>query len=1234
MNPSTETVSVVGVGASAGGLHALTAFLDALPAETGLAYVFVQHLAPDHVSELHRLLRSHTPMPVHQVQDRVAVAPNAVYVIPPGRVLTLESGTDGERILVSTAADNQRRRFPIDRFFRSLATVQGDRAVCVVFSGTGTDGTLGLKAVKEVAGLCLVQDPDEADYDGMPRSAISTGLVDVVDGVTGLARRIATFATASRNPDLGTGTDVLAETHEDLLQSVFIELQRQTGHAFTGYKRATILRRLGRRMQVAEIDDLRDYVRLLEDRPSETRALFKDLLISVTSFFRDPATFRALETEIVPALFRDRDPGDTVRVWVPGCATGEEAFSLAMILEEFRRGRADVPEIQVFATDVDTDALEFARNGIYPASIATDVSANRLQRFFSMQRNGYQVGSTLMDAVLFAEHNLTSDPPFSRLDLVSCRNVLIYMGRSLQEDVFARLHYALRDRGYLFLGRSESPDSASSLFETVDTQNHIYRASDVPASARILAQPVTAVRNRPETTATDGQPKGLGSTHRSLIIQHHAPPSVLVNRSGHVAHVTGDVSPYMQLRDGIASFDLMELLVPSLRVVLRPAFFRALQGQRTSILWEGTLDGSTRTNSASRLQRYEDRNDAGTPGGRAPTDRVLQSLSRVESPTGQDLEEALRKGDIEPASSRPDAPSAEPSPAEPSPAEPSPADASSADFPTAATKSVEAAASETSSAETPVEPPSARAHALETPAPAKGDGDRSVTPPPSMRSSSMQARSEAAANSSGEAETVQLTLIAEPIKDRETGERYVLVVFDPTPKLDVEWRFGQEPDDDHTLYESMEEELRETQQRMRTLLEEYETSTEELQTSNEELQSMNEELRSATEELQIRKEELQSANEELLTVNEELTSKVAEVNRVNTDLENLMAATEIATLFLDRNLRLQRYTPHSLDIFDIQAGDLGRRIDDLEHTLRGVGVATVAREVYTSLQPQRSEVETPSATYLMNVLPYRTPDDRIDGIVLTFVNISDRVELRNERDEAHEASEMKSQMIANLSHEVRTPMTALLGFSEVLQEETTGSEVQRFGQLIYKSSLRLQQTLESVLHFSRLEAGKEVMDWEPVVVAKEVRDTYNEQRSRAEAHDIDFQLDVSMANEDVACRTDPGAIQRILRNLTGNAIKYTPRGGRVTLRCATGSRGILVEVEDTGIGMSRAFQQRMFDPFSQESEGHAREFEGVGLGLSIVRKLVDLISASLEVESTPGHGTRFAVFIPREGGEV
>jgi signal transduction histidine kinase len=242
------------------------------------------------------------------------------------------------------------------------------------------------------------------------------------------------------------------------------------------------------------------------------------------------------------------------------------------------------------------------------------------------------------------------------------------------------------------------------------------------------------------------------------------------------------------------------------------------------------------------------------------------------------------------------------------------------------------------------------------------------------------------------------------------------------------------------------------------------------------------------------------------------------------------------------------------------------------------------------------------------------------------------VELRNERDEAHEASEMKSQMIANLSHEVRTPMTALLGFSEVLREEATGPEVQRFGRLIYKSSLRLQQTLESVLHFSRLEAGKEAMDWEPVVVAQEVRDTYNEQRSRAEAHDIDFELDLSMVSEGVACRTDPGAIQRILRNLTGNAIKYTPQGGRVILRCATGRGGILVEIEDTGIGMSRSFQQRMFDPFSQESEGHAREFEGVGLGLAIVQKLVELIGASLEVESTPGHGTRFAVFIPREGG--
>lgn len=1174
---------VLGLGASAGGLQAVTSLLEALDPDLGIAYVLVQHLAPDHVSELHRLLQSHTEMTVRQVQKQVVLKPNTVYVIPPGRVLTLEDAPDGLSVTVSDRVSTRERRFPIDRFFRSIAHVQKEHAVCMILSGTGSDGTSGMKAIKEAGGLCLVQDPDEADYDGMPRSAIQTGLVDVVDTVGALAQRLRSIQH-DRPP-----VEAVEDDSEEALQSIFVELRRQTGHVFGGYKRATILRRLARRMQLAEIDAIEDYAHHLVDHPEETRALFKDILISVTSFFRDPKAFAHLETEIIPELFRTRSTDDSVRVWVPGCATGEEAYSIAMLLLEQRERSATHPDIQVFATDVDADALQFARRGVYPASISSDVSKDRLSHFFSVRSNGYVIEPKVMDIVLFAEHNLVSDPPFSKLDLISCRNLLIYMSRELQEEVFGRLHYALNPEGTLFLGRSESVDSVADLFAPIHMPSRIFHRLDSPSSGNRFRSVLPDVVRIKEPDAPPPR-RTLGALHRRLITEEHAPPSVLLDRKGQVLHVTGNTDAFMSLRAGHTTLDVLEMLAPPLRMVIRPTLYRAQQGQATSVLWEGDLtkpDPSTRSERRLKLS--------------PPPSAAASAESSTEAPT--------QPGDAEPV------------------AEPDDATLQSLTIVDADAVSAEGTSD---ASETPV-----------------SDADAPDKP---------LSRTENGGHAESKTMT-RLRIVVSPADDTKTGDRYILIVFSPDADTRSDWQVRGRQSEEQQLFESMEEELQQTQHRMRTLMEEYETSTEELQTSNEELQSMNEELRSASEELQVRKQELQSTNEELLTVNEELKVKVNEVNQANADLENLLEATNIATVFLTRDLMLKRYTPQALDLFDIHVGDQHAPIHKIPHVFTDVNIHEIASHVYRTLQPVRREVQAGAQTMLMNVMPYRTTDDRIDGIVMTFVDISDRVELREERDEAYHASEMKSKMIANLSHEVRTPMTALLGFSEVLQEEAESPDAKRFGQLIYKSSLRLQNTLESVLHFSRLEAGKESTEMTRVNIVEELRETYDEQRARAEARGITLTLDVSEAlpvgagsrparvngerGEDpsaadtnaawrqVWCKTDPGAVQRILRNLTGNAIKYTPSGGTVVLRCATGTKGILIEIEDDGMGMTPEFQQRMYEPFSQQSEGRAREFEGVGLGLAIVLKLTELIGASLEVESTPGLGTRFTLLLPR-----
>lgn len=1136
----SPVVPVVGLGASAGGLRAATSFLESLPEDLGMAYVLVQHLAPDHTSELHRLLRSHTSMPVHQVHKTVTLQPDTVYVIPPGRVLTIQE----ERLAVSARVDDHLRRFPIDQFFRSLAQARKDESICIVLSGTGTDGTLGLKAVKEEAGLCLVQDPDEAEYDGMPRSAIATGLVDVVAPVGDIAQRLESLPEASLKL-AGTSSGFPADVSEETLQKIFIELYRQTGHHFEEYKRATILRRLGRRMQIVEMDTPEAYAEHLVDHPKEAHALFKDILISVTSFFRDPEAFEALATRVIPRLFEKKAPDDTVRVWVPGCATGEEAFSIAMLLLEHQQSTSVSPNIQIFATDVDTEALDFARRGAYPSAIASDVSPERISRFFKLHDNGYHVSAELTDRVLFAEHNVISDPPFSRLDLISCRNLLIYLNRRLQERIFTRLHYALRPDGYLFLGRSESPESVSNLFQAIDVPHHIYERLNVPAQPdRTLDLPVKPARTPHEADEPVDATKTLGALHESLVAQSHAPPSVLVNHDGHVVHVTGDVSRFVQVRKGVASFRFLDMVASALRPSLRPALFRAMHGDRTSIQWRGPLSDLDNSGPSTRLQVK-------------PTRGPTPSLVAGEEPS---------------------------------------------DLPASLLQPVEGVDEEASDDD--------------------AAGELRLAPQ----------ETEAQDPGSPNGSNLNLTMIVEPVEDQKTDRKYVLVMFDERSLSNVDWHISESSPEEQEMYESMEDELQETQHRMRTLIEEYDTSTEELQTSNEELQSMNEELRSATEELQIRKEELQSANEELLTVNEELKTKVEEVNQANADLENLLAATDIGTLYLTRNLTLKRYTPQALRLFDIHVRDIGTPFHQIPHRLNEEDVAATAKQVYETLQPVRREVTAGDQTHLMHVMPYRTPEDRIDGVVLTFVDVTDRAELRTERDAAAAASEMKSKMIANLSHEVRTPMTALLGFSEALKEEALTGDVQRFGEIIHKSSVRLQNTLESVLHFARLDAGKEVLDIGIVNIVEEVLETYTEQQDIASSREIEFQLNIAPTlrdDESVWCETNRGAIQRILRNLTGNAIKYTPPGGQVELRCAAGRAGVMVEVEDSGIGMSSAFQSRMFEPFSQESEGRSREFEGVGLGLAIVQKLTELIDGRLEVESTPGQGTRFALFLPR-----
>ncbi|MET0621765.1 MAG: CheR family methyltransferase, partial [Pyrinomonadaceae bacterium] len=582
---------VVGLGASAGGIHALREFFSNVPERSGMAYVVILHLSPDHDSQLAEVLQQSTPMPVAQVTERVGIEPDRVYVIPPNKSLSVLDGS----LIPSDVTSVEVRRAPVDIFFRTLAESHGANAACVVLSGTGANGSMGLKRVKEKGGVAAVQDPREAEYADMPRHSIATELVDYVLPVAEIPARLVAYrdslgAVASREPadeDAGSRGE---QVEEQALAAVLMHLRTRTGHDFMNYKRGTVRRRIERRIGVTQASDLPGYAQYVRENPPETRALLKDLLISVTNFFRDPAAFRELERAVIRRLFENKGASRYVRVWVPGCATGEEAYSIAMLLAEHAETLAAPPSLQVFASDIDDDALQTARAGHYTLNDVADVSPERLRRFFTQVREGFSVRRELRETVLFAKHDLLKDPPFSHLDLVSCRNLLIYLNAAGQAKAMGTFHFALNPGGYLFLGGSETIGDHSDLFVVVNKPSHIFQARAVVP--RPPSHELPAVLPRHAGPARAGGEEGRSAMraqvrlsyldlHRRLL-EMYAPPSVLVNAQHEIVHISESAGRFLQIPGGEPSYDLLTVVRPELRLELRAAVFHAEQ-HRTNV---------------------------------------------------------------------------------------------------------------------------------------------------------------------------------------------------------------------------------------------------------------------------------------------------------------------------------------------------------------------------------------------------------------------------------------------------------------------------------------------------------------------------------------------------------------------------------------------------------------------------------------------------------------------------
>ena len=871
---------VVGLGASAGGVQALREFFTNVAADTGMAYIVILHLSPDHDSQLAEVLQNVSALPVTKVEKRIAVEPDHVYVIPPNRGLGIEDG----HIEVLTVVD-ETRRAPVDLFFRTLADSHGPRAVSVVLSGTGANGSMGMKRVKEMGGLCIVQDPEEAEFDDMPRYSLATGLVDYTLRVAEIPDQIIAYSEQLKRVRLPEpARDVNAE-ELDAMRDILTQLRVRTGHDFSNYKRPTIMRRIARRIGVHELSDLTAYSHFMHENPAESTALLKDLLISVTNFFRDPEAFDALERTIIPKLFKGKTVDDQVRVWVTGCATGEEAYSVTMMLVEYAATLDVIPQIQVFATDIDEDAIATARDGFYTENDAADVPPTRLKRHFNSEDGGYRVRREIRELVLFAVHNIIKDPPFAHLDLATCRNFLIYLNRAAQRRVLDVLHFALNPGGYLMLGPSESVDNATDLFSSLDKENRLYRGRDGD-NRLIFPVPdgglITRLGKLPEIRQFRDSQRSKRSSYAQLhqrLLERYASPSVVIDEDYNILHMSESMGRFMQIPGGEITTNLLMLVRPEMRLELRAALYQAAH-KKTEV----------------------DSLDIGIPV----------------------------------------------------------------------------------------------------------DGE--------MKSINLHVR---------------------PVLSEEDGARgYFLVLFE-----EVDGSNLNEPariavtGEEEPIARRLEEELLEVKEQLRATIEHHELQREELKASNEELQAMNEEMRSSAEELETSKEELQSINEELTTVNQELKVKIDELGHSNDDLKNLMNASSIGMIFLNRELRVMLFTPRAREIFNFIPADVGRGLSDITSKLETDYLISDAREVLETLQTVERSVNTKDGrTFVMRGSPYRTNDDRINGVVLAFIDITDR-------DRAEHAIRESEEQFRRAIEEAPIPVIMHAEDGEVLQISRTWSEL-------------------------------------------------------------------------------------------------------------------------------------------------------------------------------------------------
>jgi two-component system CheB/CheR fusion protein len=825
---------IVGIGASAGGLEAFELFLENIKNENEVAYVFVQHLDPNHKSLLGEIIKRYTQLPIIEITDNLPINTKTIYINPPSKNLEIKN----QKFKLIEFKKPHSLNLPIDYFFRALSSEQKEKSICIVLSGTGTDGTLGLTAIKGVGGMTIVQDPSSAKFDGMPKSAISTNLVDFVLKPNEMNTIITEFI---QNSGYVIKKDFISEEKiSEYLKKIFILIHTKSGNDFSNYKLNTIIRRIEKRMVINQISQINEYFLYLQNNHKEIDYLQRELLIGVTSFFRDEEAFQFLSSELIPNIFKKNIKNDPIRIWVAGCSTGEEAYSLAMLFQEYQEKNDINNKIQIFASDIDNLAIEKARIGLYPEGIAIDVPDNILKKYFTREQNNYQIKKQIREMIIFASQNVISDPPFSKIDLISCRNLLIYLESEIQQKVFSLFHYSLKTTGYLLLGSSESTGLSNTLFSTLNLKYKIFKRNLSPIDRSSLFDvPIFGNFSKiiPGPTFLGNKKVSYAKLINNLLLKDYTPPCVIVDENSEILYLHGETNKFLQPPSGDATFNIIGMVKNSLKTELITALRKTIQTDEETIFKKLVVD----VNDTNKL--------------------------------------------------------------------------------------------------------------------------------------------------------INLKVI--PIKDSEYMKGLMLIIFEEIDNKSVDMTELELNNDEIDVFRKksivqLEGELNSTKEYLRSTIEELETTNEELKSANEELQSSNEELQSTNEELGTSKEELQSVNEELVTVNSELQNKLEELTQANNDMNNLLANTNNATVFLNLNFQIVRYTPAVTKVINLIPADIGRNIKDITLNIDYPNLIQDINEVYSDLVPKKFECKSFSGNwYIINIRAYRTMDNVINGVVLTFNEITE-----------------------------------------------------------------------------------------------------------------------------------------------------------------------------------------------------------------------------------------------------